>query len=44
MRLFGIALEVAARQDNLINLLIEVHADGTIEVRNWAKDDPTRAG
>ncbi len=38
MRLFDLALDVAERQDSLINLLIEVHADGTAEVRNWAKD------
>ncbi len=40
MRLFGIALDVAEQQETLVNLLIEVHADGTVEVRNWAKDDP----
>jgi predicted nuclease of predicted toxin-antitoxin system len=39
-RLFGIALDVAEWQDSLINLLIEVHADGTVEVSNWAKDHP----
>ena len=43
-RLFGVALDVAERQGSLINLLIEVHADGTVEVRNWAKSDPTGAG
>jgi hypothetical protein len=37
-QLFDLALDVAERQDSLINLLIEVHADGTVEVRNWAKD------
>jgi predicted nuclease of predicted toxin-antitoxin system len=39
-RLFGIALDTAEQQDSLINLLIEVHADGTVEVRNWSKLDP----
>jgi predicted nuclease of predicted toxin-antitoxin system len=43
-RLFGLALDVAEQQDSLINLLIEIHADGTVEVRNWAKRDPTGAG
>jgi predicted nuclease of predicted toxin-antitoxin system len=43
-RLFGLALDVAEKQDSLINLLIEIHADGTVEVRNWAKRDPTGAG
>ncbi len=38
-RLFGLALDVAVRHDSLVNLLIEVHADGSVEVRNWAKDD-----
>ena len=43
-RLFGIALDVAERQDSLINLLIEMHADGTVDVRNWSKDPPEGAG
>jgi predicted nuclease of predicted toxin-antitoxin system len=38
MRLFDLAIDVAERQDSLINLLIEVHADGSVEVQNWAKD------
>jgi predicted nuclease of predicted toxin-antitoxin system len=38
--LFRIALDTAELQDSLINLLIEVHADGTVEVRNWSKPDP----
>ena len=37
-RLFGIALTVAERQESLINLLIEVHVDGSVEVHNWATD------
>jgi predicted nuclease of predicted toxin-antitoxin system len=41
--LFGIALDAAERQESLINLLIEVHADGTVEVRNWARDNPAGA-
>ena len=43
-RLFGIALDVAEQQDSLVNLLIEVHVAGTVEVRNWAKDSPERTG
>lgn len=39
IRLFGFALDVAEQQETLVNLLIEIHADGTVEVRNWAKDD-----
>ena len=42
-RLFGIALDAAERRDNLVNLLIEVHADGTVDVHNWAKDNPAGA-
>jgi hypothetical protein len=38
IRLFGIALDAAERQDSLINLLIEVHTDGSVDVRTWAKD------
>lgn len=38
MRLFDLALDVAERQDSLINLMIEVHVGGSVEVRNWAKD------
>ena len=38
MRLFDLALDVAERQDSLINLLIEVHVDGSVEAQNWAKD------
>ena len=38
-RQFGIALDVVERQDSLGNRLIEVHADGTVDVRNWSKDD-----
>ncbi len=41
MRLFDLAIDVAERQDSLINLLIEVHADGSVEVQNWAKDGLT---
>jgi len=37
MQLFNLALDVAERQDSLINLLIEVHVDGTVGVRNWAR-------
>ncbi len=40
MRLFAFALDVAERQDSLINLRIEVRVDGTVEERNWAKDSP----
>lgn len=36
-RLFGLALDAAERQDSLVNLLIEVHADGSVDVRNWAQ-------
>jgi hypothetical protein len=34
VRLFGIALDVAEQQDRLPNLLIEVHADGSVDVRD----------
>ena len=44
MRLFGIALDVAERQANLVNLLIEVHADGTVEVRDWSLDTAADGG
>jgi len=40
MRLFSVALDLAEREDSLINLLIEVHADGRMDVRNWSKDQP----
>jgi hypothetical protein len=43
-RLFGISLDVAEAQDSLVNLLIEVHADGNVDVRNWAKDEPEGRG
>jgi hypothetical protein len=36
--IFSIALDMAETQTTLINLLIEVHEDGTAETRNWAKD------
>jgi hypothetical protein len=36
-RLFEIALDTAERQDSLINLLIEVHADGSVDVCDWSK-------
>ena len=36
-RLFEIALDTAERQDSLINLLIEVHADGRVDVSDWSK-------
>lgn len=39
-RLFGLALDVAEQQDSLVNLLIEVHANGEVEVRNWSRDEP----
>jgi predicted nuclease of predicted toxin-antitoxin system len=39
-RLFELALDAAAQQNSLINLVIEVHADSTVDVRNWAKDNP----
>ncbi len=35
-RPFGLALDAAEQQDSLVNLLIEVHADGSVDVRNWA--------
>jgi predicted nuclease of predicted toxin-antitoxin system len=38
MRLFSLALDVAEREDSLINPLIEVHAGGRVDVRNWSKD------
>ncbi|HUN41737.1 MAG TPA: hypothetical protein VMU81_15745 [Acetobacteraceae bacterium] len=38
VRLFGLALEAAEREETLVNMLIEAHADGTVEVGNWAKD------
>jgi hypothetical protein len=38
--LFRIALDTAERQDTLLNLLIEVHADGTVDVRDWSKLEP----
>ncbi len=43
-RLFGIALDVAEQQDSLVNLLIEVHADGTVDVSDWSKGDPQSSG
>jgi hypothetical protein len=30
IRLFEVALDIADQQDSLLNLLIEVHADGTV--------------
>jgi hypothetical protein len=39
-RLFGLALDAAERQPSLVNLLIEVQADGTVEVRDWSGDYP----
>jgi hypothetical protein len=39
-QLFALALNAAERQDSLINLLIEVQADGTVDVCNWSKDSP----
>jgi hypothetical protein len=32
----GLALDVAEKQDGLVNLLIEVHANGEVEARNSA--------
>jgi predicted nuclease of predicted toxin-antitoxin system len=43
-RLFGIALDAAEQQDSLVNLLIEVHADGTVDVSDWSKGDPQSTG
>jgi predicted nuclease of predicted toxin-antitoxin system len=37
-RLFVIALDTAEQQDSLVSLLIEVRADGTVDVRDWSKD------
>ena len=37
IRLFELALDAAEQQDSLIDLLTEAHADGSVEVRNWAK-------
>ncbi|PPQ35126.1 DUF5615 family PIN-like protein [Rhodopila globiformis] len=37
-RLSGLALDTVECQDSLINLLVEVRADGSVEVRNWSKD------
>jgi hypothetical protein len=36
--LFRIALDVAEQQDDLINRLIEVHQDGTADIRDWSQD------
>jgi len=44
VRLFGTALDAAGQQDSLLNLLIEVHADGSVDVRDWSKDDRDREG
>jgi hypothetical protein len=33
-----LAPDVAERQDSLVNLLIKVHADRTMDARNWPKD------
>jgi predicted nuclease of predicted toxin-antitoxin system len=38
--LFRTALDTAERQDSLVNLLIEVHADGSVDVRDWSKLEP----
>jgi hypothetical protein len=35
VRLFEVALDIAGQQDSLVNVVIEVSADGTVEVRNW---------
>jgi hypothetical protein len=43
-RLFEVALDIAERQDSLVNLLIEVHADGTVDVSNWSKGNPQSTG
>jgi hypothetical protein len=40
IRLFELALDAAEQRDSLVNLLIEVHADGTVDVRDWSKGDP----
>ncbi len=39
-RLFDVALAVAVKQDGLINLLIEVCCDDSVEVQEWSKDKP----
>jgi len=44
IRLFELALDAAEQQDSLVNLLIEVHADGTVDVRDWSKGDPQSTG
>jgi hypothetical protein len=41
--LFNIALDTAEQQDSLLNLLIEVHADGTVAIRDWSKTEPGTA-
>jgi hypothetical protein len=43
-RLFNLALDSIGQQDSPINLLIEVHADGTVDVRDWSKIDPDVSG
>jgi hypothetical protein len=35
IRLFNLALDAAERLESLINQVIEVHADGTVELRGW---------
>jgi predicted nuclease of predicted toxin-antitoxin system len=37
IRLFNLALDAAEREDNLINRVIEVNADGSVTVRKWPK-------
>jgi hypothetical protein len=39
-RLFNLPVDTAERQDSLVTLLIEVHADGTVDVRDWFKSEP----
>lgn len=40
IRLFELALDAAEQRDSLVNLLIEVHVDGTVDVRDWSKGYP----
>jgi predicted nuclease of predicted toxin-antitoxin system len=42
MRPFALALDVAEHQDSLINLLIEVQADGAVDVRSGRRTDRIR--
>jgi predicted nuclease of predicted toxin-antitoxin system len=39
LELFGKALETIEREPDIVNMLVEVRADGSVSMRPWSRDD-----